>query len=121
MPRKPIARSRKVPCVSTVAVRRRNQIFVSPLKNIITRLPITKNAFVLAAQFHAVEGNTCVLIARPFATMSDFTRFTRADGLSGGLDLPTQEEIRGDSQYDEDKQESENVQSKVSVKHIQFL
>lgn len=62
-----------------------------------------------------------MLIARPLATTSDFTRFTRADGLSGGLDLPTQEEIRGDSQHNEDKQESENVQSKVSVKHIQFF
>ena len=43
------------------------------------------------------------------------------DGLSDGLNLPTQEEIRGNSQHDKDEQESENIQSKISVKHVQFL
>lgn len=117
-----IHHSRKIPYVLTVvSLKRRNRGFVFVILKYHYEITNYEKCIRFCLHSSTRKKITLALTVRPLAIASDFTRFMRAGGLSDGLDLPTQEKIRGDSQHDEDEQKSENIQSKVSVEHVQFL
>lgn len=84
------------------------------VRDLITRLP--RSSYVDPRDSARLETQRGALIPRALALIDNVT-----GRLPDVLDLPTKEEVRGDSQHDEYQNEGKYVEQEVGVEHVQFL